>query len=133
MTIYRVSMTAYNSPMGTSIADNVDARLPGTFSAPRTGYPTSGHRIPPQHVRMARRQELIDADTGPGVARDAEASLLGAVEAHVYRKDRAHGIAVGLACRGADDFSGYLSTGEDEFTRLRGPQDVLRHVFGVSS
>ena len=107
----------------------VDARQPGGSSAPQTAYPSSaGHRIPPQHVRMARRrQELIDATTGPGVARDAEASLLGAVEHSRYLKDKSHGIAVGLACRAADDFSGHV--GHD--ARLKGPQDSLKYIFGI--
>ena len=111
----------------------VDVREPGTSGAAQTTYRSAGPRIPPQHIRMARRQELIGADTGPGVARDAEASLLGEVGSYLYLKDKSHGIAVGLACRTTDPYAGYLSTGEDEFTRLKGPQAVLRHVFGVSS
>jgi hypothetical protein len=106
----------------------VDARQSGGSGAPQTEYRSAGHRSAPPRIQTARRrQELIDATTGPGVARDAEASLLGAVEGHLYRKDKAHAIAVGLAARAADDFSGYV--GHD--ARLKGPQDHLKYIFGI--
>jgi hypothetical protein len=109
---------------------HVDACQPGGSSSPRTEYKSAGHRVPPPHVQIARRQqELIDATTGLGVARDAEASLLGAVEHSRYLKDKSHGIAVGLACRAADDHAGYV--GWD--ARLKGPQETLRHLFGVNA
>jgi hypothetical protein len=114
---------------------------PGTSDAPRTQYKSSGHKIPGQGERIRRRtQEMVNGDTGPVVFHQTEHNLQVAVEhpdlsdVDAYHAARAisHGIAVGAACRAAEPYAGYLSTGEDTSARLRGPQDQIRHLFGVS-
>jgi hypothetical protein len=124
-------MSIYDHPrqtMSDSIAQDVSARLPGGSSAPRTEYrPSSGHRVLPARVTAHRRSVEVGAATGPAMARDAEAALLADAGRSLYLKHRAHGIAVGSHCWAADNYAGYL--GWD--ARLVGPQQALRHVFGV--
>jgi hypothetical protein len=70
----------------------------------------------------------INATTGPRVYDTVEEMLRNQVEDSHANKHRAMGVAVGAHCRAADDFSGYLSYGEN-YTRLAGPQNLLRHLF----
>jgi hypothetical protein len=98
--------------------------------------PTSGHKLPAARHRV---QVQIGAASSERLDERTQRMLDEAVEGlsdrdhHEVLRAKAIGTAVGAHLRVTDPFAGYLSTGEDEFIRLLGPQAVLRHVFGVSS
>jgi hypothetical protein len=92
--------------------------------AARTQYPTQGHKLPPTRVRAARRiQTMVNADTGPEVARDVDDRLRTAVADHLARRERVLGLAVGAWSRASDD-AGHLGGG----LHLVSPAAPMRYV-----
>ena len=90
--------------LGVSIPGlHVGIRQPGTSGAPRTEYPSSGHRPVPPRVQTARRvQQVINAATG-GQLDQAMATQLVATADHPDAYQAAKGLAMNLAASAAHD------------------------------